>query len=76
MQWRPTRRNTIKLRLVEPPSKSTPVITAPPAVYFEGSATQYVCGNCATLLATSGRKKIKPLILKCRECGAHNALES
>ena len=76
MQWRPFKRLTIKLRLVESADEDGRIVTAPPAVYLGDIADHYVCGQCGTLLVTAPRRAGLPkLFVQCRECDSLNLFE-
>jgi hypothetical protein len=77
VQWRPIKRRIIKLRLAAAPeTEDGHVVTAPPTIYLGGTADQYVCGHCETLLLTGAGAAGPPrLLIRCRECSALNVFE-
>ena len=70
MEWR-----TVKLRVVPPPSIGY-VTSAPPAITVSAETNQYLCGQCSTLLVIADDDQVHGLIVRCRECGRYNAVDT
>jgi DNA-directed RNA polymerase subunit RPC12/RpoP len=69
-EWR-----TLKLRVIPPPSIGY-VTSAPPPITVTPNANQYLCGECGTLLVIADDDEIHGLIVRCRECGRYNQVET
>jgi DNA-directed RNA polymerase subunit RPC12/RpoP len=70
VEWR-----TVKLRVVPPPSIGY-VTSAPPAITVSAETNQYLCGQCSTLLVIADDDQVHGLIVRCRECGRYNAVDT
>jgi DNA-directed RNA polymerase subunit RPC12/RpoP len=69
-EWR-----TLKLRVIPRPSIGY-VTSAPPPITVTPNANQYLCGECGTLLVIADDDEIHGLIVRCRECGRYNQVET
>jgi DNA-directed RNA polymerase subunit RPC12/RpoP len=70
MEWR-----SLKLRVIPPPSVGY-VTSAPPPITVTAETNQYLCGQCGTVLVIADDDQIHGLIVRCRECGRYNEVET
>jgi DNA-directed RNA polymerase subunit RPC12/RpoP len=64
-----------KLKVIEAP-RSGHVIDAPPAIVASDQSNHYVCGHCGTLLVVAEDDQLHGLVVRCRECGHYNAVDT
>ena len=69
-EWR-----TLKLRVIPPPSVGY-VTSAPPPITVSNDSNRYICGQCGTLLVIADDDQVHGLIVRCRECGRYNAVDT
>ena len=65
----------IKLNIVaKPPEGSRTVIECKVSPAFRGEGdTDYICGDCGTLIAEKMRRgQIKNIVVRCPKCGQYN----
>jgi DNA-directed RNA polymerase subunit RPC12/RpoP len=66
---------TLKLRVIPPPGIGY-ATSAPPPLIVTPNANRYVCGQCGTLLVVADDDEVHGLIVRCRECGRYNQVET
>ena len=69
-EWR-----TLKLRVIPPPGVGY-VVPAPPPITVAENTNHYLCGQCGTLLVIADDDQVHGLIVRCRECGRYNEVET
>ena len=69
-EWR-----TLKLRVIPPPGIGYVVPAQPPITVAENT-NHYLCGQCGTLLVIADDDQVHGLIVRCRECGRYNEVET
>jgi len=70
VEWR-----TLRLRVISPPSVGY-VTSAPPTITVTAETNRYLCGQCGTLLLVADDDQVHGLIVRCRECGRYNEVET
>jgi hypothetical protein len=71
----PAGAKTFKLKVIEAP-RTEQVISAPPPVVASDQSNHYLCGHCGTLLVVAESNQLHGLVVRCRECGSHNAVDT
>src|SRR5262249_35636716 len=71
----PTGFSTFKLKVIEAP-RTGQVISAPPPIVASDHSNYYVCGHCGTLLVVAESDQLHGLVVRCRECGSYNAVDT
>ncbi len=66
---------TLKLRVIPPPGVGY-VVPAPPPITVAENTNHYLCGQCGTLLVIADDDQVHGLIVRCRECGRYNEVET
>jgi hypothetical protein len=66
---------TVKLKVIPPPSTGY-VVSAPPAIIVSEHSNYYTCGQCGTVLVVADDNQIHGIIVRCRECGRYNQVET
>jgi RNase P subunit RPR2 len=72
VEWEP---RTFRLRVIRPPSIGY-VLSAPPAITVTPDTNRYLCGDCGTPLVIAEDGEVHGLIVRCRECGRYNEVET
>jgi hypothetical protein len=67
----------VELAVIPPPAEGTRSVmvqTGPSPVCFKSDGpVDGVCGNCGAVLVESGHlHMVQNVVLRCRDCGAHN----
>jgi len=57
------------LKVVDPQRGA---LEAPPAFVACSKAIDYACGGCGIVLLHAKEAQIHGLVIRCRDCGAHN----
>ncbi len=68
-------RRTLTLRVIPPPGVGH-VVPAPPPITVAENTNHYLCGQCGTLLVIADDDQVHGLIVRCRECGRYNEVET
>jgi transcription elongation factor Elf1 len=66
---------TVKLKVIAPPGTGY-VVSAPPPIVVSRHSNSYTCGQCGTTLVVADDDQIHGIIVKCRECGRYNQVET
>jgi len=66
---------TIRLRVITPPSIGY-VTSAPAVIIVTPNGNRYLSGECETALGVADDDEVHGLIVRCRECGRYNAVET
>jgi len=64
-----------KLKVIESP-RTGHVIDAPPPIVASDQSNHYLCGHCGTLLVIADADQLHGLVVRCRECGSYNAVDT
>jgi DNA-directed RNA polymerase subunit RPC12/RpoP len=49
---------------------------APSPITVTAETNRYVCGQCGTLLVIADDDQVHGLVVRCRECGRYNEVET
>src|SRR5262249_17451375 len=71
----PSGSKTRELKVIESPQTGQ-VISAPPPIVASDQSNHYLCGHCGTLLVVAEDDQLHGLVVRCRECGSHNAVDT
>jgi DNA-directed RNA polymerase subunit RPC12/RpoP len=66
---------TFKLKIIPAP-KTGYAISAPPSIVASDHSNLYICGHCSTLLVVAETGQLHGLVVRCRECGSYNAVDT
>jgi DNA-directed RNA polymerase subunit RPC12/RpoP len=67
--------HTFRLKVVAAPAAGY-AIQAPLPITVSANTNHYLCGHCGTLLAVADADQLHGLVVRCRECGSYNAVDT
>jgi DNA-directed RNA polymerase subunit RPC12/RpoP len=66
---------TFSLKVITAPAIGY-AIQAPPPIAVSANTNHYLCGHCDTLLVIADAGQLHGLVVRCRECGHYNAVDT